>query len=170
MIILIDVQQSFPIWEEYRLKQKNRIRVIWCILFVVYLAVLIYFLLFAKLMGREQIGRTYSYNLELFKEIKRFLNNTGILGIRSVLLNIAGNIIGVMPLGFLIPLAFPKMRGIVLMTLISFTATLIVETCQLVSCTGSFDVDDLLLNTIGGVLGYLVYILLIKGITAWRER
>ena len=66
-----------PIWEEYRLKQKSRIRVIWCILFVVYLAVLIYLLLFAKLMGREQIGRTYSYNLELFKEIKRFFKQYG---------------------------------------------------------------------------------------------
>lgn len=152
------------------MKQKSRIRVIWCILFVVYLAVLIYLLLFAKLMGREQIGRTYSYNLELFKEIKRFLNNTGTLGIRSVLLNLVGNVIGFMPLGFLLPLAFPRVRGIVFMTLISFTTTLVIETCQLVSCTGSFDVDDLLLNTIGGILGYLIYILLEKGITAWKER
>ena len=56
------------------------------------------------------------------------------------------------------------------MTLISFTTTLVIETCQLVSCTGSFDVDDLLLNTIGGILGYLIYILLEKGITAWKER
>ena len=121
-------------------------------------------------MGREQIGRTYSYNLELFKEIKRFLNNTGTLGIRSVLLNLVGNVIGFMPLGFLLPLAFSRVRGIVFMTLISFTTTLIVETCQLVSCTGSFGVDDLLLNTIGGILGYLIYILLEKGITAWKER
>lgn len=142
----------------------------WCVLLAVYLAVIIYFLLFAKLMGREQIGRTYSYNLELFKEIKRFLNNTGTLGIRSVLLNIAGNVIGFMPLGFLLPLAFPRVRGIVLITLISFTTTLIVETCQLVSCTGSFDVDDIFLNTVGGILGYFIYILLIKGITVWRER
>ncbi|HIR87711.1 MAG TPA: VanZ family protein [Candidatus Fimimorpha faecalis] len=152
------------------MKQKSRIRVIWCILFVVYLAVLIYLLLFAKLMGREQIGRTYSYNLELFKEIKRFLNNTGTLGIRSVLLNLVGNVIGFMPLGFLLPLAFSRVRGIIFMTLISFTTTLVIETCQLVSCTGSFDVDDLLLNTIGGILGYLIYILLEKGITAWKER
>ena len=102
------------------MKQKSRIRVIWCILFVVYLAVLIYLLLFAKLMGREQIGRTYSYNLELFKEIKRFLNNTGTLGIRSVLLNLVGNVIGFMPLGFLLPLAFSRVRGIIFMTLIYY--------------------------------------------------
>ncbi len=121
-------------------------------------------------MGREQIGRTYSYNLEPLKEIKRFVNNTGTLGIRTVILNIVGNIVGFMPLGFLLPFAFPKMRGIILITLTSFTATLLVETCQLVSRTGSFDVDDLLLNTIGGVLGYFVYWIVVKGITAWRER
>ncbi len=150
--------------------QKNKGRVIWCILLAIYLAGIVYFLLFAKLMGREQIGRTYSYNLEPLKEIKRFVNNTGTLGIRTVILNIVGNIVGFMPLGFLLPFAFPKMRGIILITLTSFTATLLVETCQLVSRTGSFDVDDLLLNTIGGVLGYFVYWIVVKGITAWRER
>ena len=150
--------------------QKNKSRVIWCILLAVYLAGIVYFLLFAKLMGRELIGRTYSYNLEPFKEIKRFINNVGTLGIRSVMLNIGGNIVGFMPLGFLLPLAFPKMRGTVLILLTSFTATLLVETCQLVSRTGSFDVDDLLLNTIGGVLGYFVYWILMKGVMAWKER
>lgn len=143
---------------------------IWCILLIIYLAVIIYFLLFAKLMGREQIGRTYSYNLEPFKEIKRFLNNIETLGIRSVILNIGGNIVGFMPLGFLVPMAFPKMRGTVLMILTSFTATLLIETCQLVSCTGSFDVDDLLLNTIGGIMGYGFYLIFTKAAAAWRER
>ncbi|MCI6675458.1 MAG: VanZ family protein [Clostridiales bacterium] len=152
------------------MRQKNRGRVIWCILLIIYLAVIIYFLLFAKLMGREQIGRTYSYNLEPFKEIKRFLNNIETLGIRSVILNIGGNIVGFMPLGFLVPMAFPKMRGTVLMILTSFTATLLIETCQLVSCTGSFDVDDLLLNTIGGIMGYGFYLIFTKAAAAWRER
>lgn len=152
------------------MRQKNRGRVIWCILLIIYLAVIIYFLLFAKLMGREQIGRTYSYNLEPFKEIKRFLNNIETLGIRSVILNIGGNIVGFMPLGFLVPMAFPKMRGTVLMILTSFTVTLLIETCQLVSCTGSFDVDDLLLNTIGGIMGYGFYLIFTKAAAAWRER
>ena len=32
-----------------------------------------------------------------------------------------------------------------------------VETIQLVSKVGSFDVDDMLLNTIGGALGCLIF-------------
>lgn len=43
------------------------------------------------------------------------------------------------------------------MLLYSFELSLLVETIQLVTKVGSFDVDDLLLNTIGGVCGYLVY-------------
>ena len=41
--------------------------------------------------------------------------------------------------------------------LYSFELSLLVELLQLVFKVGSFDVDDLLLNTIGGLLGYLVY-------------
>jgi len=32
-----------------------------------------------------------------------------------------------------------------------------VETIQLVWKVGSFDVDDLILNTLGGVIGYLLF-------------
>ena len=41
--------------------------------------------------------------------------------------------------------------------LYSFELSLLVELLQLVFKVGSFDVDDLFLNTIGGLLGYLVY-------------
>jgi len=41
------------------------------------------------------------------------------------------------------------------MVFFSFEFSLLVETIQLVSKVGSFDVDDLLLNTIGGAIGYL---------------
>ena len=32
------------------------------------------------------------------------------------------------------------------------------ETFQLLTMVGSFDVDDLLLNTVGGAAGYLVFV------------
>ena len=37
-----------------------------------------------------------------------------------------------------------------------------VEIIQLVTKIGSFDVDDLFLNTIGGVLGYFVYKIMVR--------
>ena len=34
-----------------------------------------------------------------------------------------------------------------------------VETFQLITKVGSFDVDDLLLNTVGGILGYIIFVI-----------
>ena len=36
-------------------------------------------------------------------------------------------------------------------------ASLLVESIQLVSKLGSFDVDDIMLNTLGGILGYVLF-------------
>lgn len=41
----------------------------------------------------------------------------------------------------------------------SFGLSLCVETFQLLAKVGSFDVDDLLLNTIGGIAGYIMYVI-----------
>lgn len=38
-----------------------------------------------------------------------------------------------------------------------FLASLLVESIQLVSKLGSFDVDDIMLNTLGGILGYVLF-------------
>ena len=40
---------------------------------------------------------------------------------------------------------------------LTFLLSLSFETLQLIFKVGSFDVDDLLLNTIGGMLGYLAF-------------
>lgn len=69
--------------------------------------------------------------------------------------NLAGNIIGFMPFGFILPLLsvrFLKLRSIILAT---FTLSLTFEILQLRYELGSFDVDDLILNTLGGVLGFI---------------
>ena len=62
-----------------------------------------------------------------------------------------------MPFGFFLPAFSRKCKEIWYVLLYSFELSLLVETIQLVTKVGSFDVDDLLLNTIGGVCGYLVY-------------
>ncbi len=41
----------------------------------------------------------------------------------------------------------------------SFGLSLCVETFQLLTKVGSFDVDDLLLNTLGGVVGYMIFVI-----------
>lgn len=129
-------------------------------MFGVYIIFLIYFLFFAESTGRTFEGRTYHYNLVLFKEIGRFWHHRETLGVLAVMLNLVGNVVAFLPLGFFLPIMCRKCRSLFYTVFFCFEFSLIVETIQLVSKVGSFDVDDLLLNTIGGAIGYLCFAIL----------
>jgi glycopeptide antibiotics resistance protein len=75
--------------------------------------------------------------------------------------NLLGNIIPFMPLGFLLPLLYRPIswKGVLG---IAVAFSLCIEILQLVLRVGTFDVDDILLNTLGVMLGYLVFLLLTK--------
>jgi glycopeptide antibiotics resistance protein len=75
--------------------------------------------------------------------------------------NIGGNILLFMPLGFAIPLRF-KVDKLWKVMLIGFFTSLAVEVVQLFISIRSFDVDDLILNTVGTIMGLSVYQILIK--------
>lgn len=138
-------------------KHKKSIRILCRILFWVYIAALVYFLFFAEMLGRDAAERTYHYNLVLFKEIGRFWIYRRQLGFAAVFLNLFGNILIFMPFGFLVPIMRRRLRGFFRVVLLGFGLSLVVESVQLVTKTGSFDVDDLLLNTLGACLGNLIY-------------
>lgn len=130
------------------------------VLFVVYLVLLTYFLFFAEMLGRSPDARTdYMYNLEPLKEIRRFLMYREILGYKAVLLNIVGNVVAFMPFGFIVPEVWNRFNHWYTITLQGFLFSLCIEVIQLVSKVGSFDVDDLLLNTIGTLLGYISFVI-----------
>ena len=128
------------------------------VLFVAYLAVLVYFVFFAESFGRLPSQRDdYAYNLELFKEIRRFYVYRHQLGWKAVTLNLGGNVVGFMPFGFFLPIVSRRGRKWYNALLLGFFLSLCIEITQLVFKVGSFDVDDLLLNTIGGILGFCCY-------------
>lgn len=135
---------------------KKNIRILFGMLFVVYLIGLDYFLFFAEKYGRTGM-ESYSYNLIPFVEIRRFLKYGKILGWESVFLNLAGNIIGFIPFGFFFPMLFVKVRRLSTVFLLSMEFSLSIECLQLIFKVGSFDVDDILLNTLGGWIGGILY-------------
>lgn len=69
--------------------------------------------------------------------------------------NLAGNVIGFIPFGFLLPLLFKDLLSFKKIILLTFCLSLGFEMIQLTFNLGSFDVDDLILNTLGGILGYI---------------
>ena len=128
------------------------------ILFFLYLAVLTYFLFFSEKYGRTA-EREFSYNLTPFLEIRRFWNYREFLGLKAVFINLAGNVLAFVPFGAILPVISRRMRGFFRVMLLGFSFSLLVECTQLVTRVGTFDVDDLMLNTLGAVLGYLFFAL-----------
>ena len=128
------------------------------VLFVLYLVALVYFMFFAESMGRTGNSQAeYAYNLELFREIRRFIVYREQLGWKAVVMNLGGNVVGFMPFGFILPVVSRRGRTWYNTFLLGFFLSLCIESTQLVFKVGSFDVDDLLLNTVGGILGFLSY-------------
>ncbi|MCI8558549.1 MAG: VanZ family protein [Lachnospiraceae bacterium] len=127
------------------------------ILLGIYLACLIYFMFFSESYGRTEVHRDYHYNLVLFREIRRFIQYRHVVGTMAVLINVAGNVAVFIPLGFALPVLFERIHSFGQVLILSFSISLLAETMQLVLRVGCFDVDDLLLNTIGGCIGYVIY-------------
>ena len=131
------------------------------VLFGLYSGFMLY-LLFNRAGGIE--GMDYwtqiraNLNLEPFHTIRLFLkvlNNQTYSS--TAFINLGGNVILFIPLGFFLPRAFPclqKFRKSILATVLIITA---VELTQLFTLLGSCDIDDLILNVIGATLGYGIH-------------
>ena len=93
---------------------------------------------------------SYGNNFILFKEMFRY-SVTSPLFYRNVL----GNILMFIPFGYFASY-YVKVEKVYINVIITFIVSLSIETIQ--SLIGrSFDIDDIILNIIGGVLGYFIY-------------
>lgn len=127
------------------------------ILFVIYLLVLAYFLFLSERYGRSYTRREYHYNLTLFKEIIRFMKYRREIGLEGFVVNIFGNVLAFAPFGYVLAIINVRSRKLLNIALLSMEFSLTIEITQLLLRVGTFDVDDLLLNTVGGVLGYIAF-------------
>lgn len=57
----------------------------------------------------------------------------------------------------MVPIVRRKNRKFLRVLGMTFLLSLFIECIQLIFRVGSFDVDDLILNTLGGVIGYIVF-------------
>lgn len=67
------------------------------------------------------------------------------------------NFLMFVPLGYLIPLSFHRVNRWWMIVLLGFGFSLSIETMQILFHRGWFDVDDILLNSLGALGGYFVY-------------
>lgn len=137
-------------------KNARTMRIIGKILFVFYVIFIIYFLIFSDWYGRTGEMNDYRYNLELFREIKRFWDYRHQVGMTAMIMNLFGNVLIFMPFGFFLPMA-SRFRSVFATVFWSFILSLAVEMFQFITKVGCFDVDDLLLNTVGGIIGHIIF-------------
>lgn len=107
----------------------------------------------------ELISRSFANsNLIPFKTIVGYIVNP--ISAKIAIGNIIGNIVVFIPIGLLAPFLVLKKyefwASFKASLLASFGISLMFEVIQLLTYFGSFDVDDLLLNTLGGVLGFFI--------------
>lgn len=95
-----------------------------------------------------------SANFIPFKTIKMYIRYRSSL---NSFANLFGNLFILTPLGILLPFAWKKKHSVFLITAVGFLVSMAVETLQLGLGVGAFDVDDLILNTLGVIVGYVLY-------------
>lgn len=135
------------------------------IIFILY-SVLMIWLLFIQRIGYINYGNYFfqlgeKINIIPFRTILEYIN-TDSDNFRHAFINLAGNIVMFVPLGFFLP--FIKTSCNKIISIISYTVIIIfiIELIQLFTLTGSFDIDDIILNTAGSVMGYSFYRFIFK--------
>ena len=100
-------------------------------------------------------------NLQPFFTIRNYLyviihrSNDSVL--QHCIINLLGNVLLFIPAGLWLPKLCPKQRNFFLFFVTCLGAILLVETAQLFTLRGSFDVDDIILNLFGMTIGFIVF-------------
>ncbi len=142
------------------MRRTRKYRGPFAVLFVIYLAVLVYLMFFLDLRtGAMAAGGAAQYNLVPFREIRRFFNYREIIGVWISGANLFGNILIFVPMGFFVSALLYSMRSVGKITLFAFCTSLCIELIQFFTKLGCFDVDDIILNTIGGLIGGVICLL-----------
>ncbi len=127
------------------------------LLYLVYMGILLYFVFFSDMFDRST-AQYYRYNLQLFGPMRQLIANPAVAKNFSFSLNFFGNILAFMPFGFLLPLIFTKKKVIFCEVFFwSFFLSAVIESVQLFMKIGTCDVDDVVLNTLGGIIGYAIF-------------
>ncbi len=118
---------------------------------ICYLAAIIYIWLLFEILTMSELNGVSGMNLTPFSEIMRYE-----FGSKLFIRNVLGNILIFVPFGYLIgTYVNPKKIWPVIITTILTSVT--VEFVQL-KVGRSFDIDDIFLNLIGAIIGFLLYV------------
>lgn len=129
----------------------------------VILAICIFMILYETILFRRP-KNTMTYELALFWSYR-----LAFAGKKYYAVEIIDNILLYIPFGFMLPAVF-KNQKVWKMVLVILLMTAAIESIQLVTRIGLFEFDDIMDNTMGGVIGLGMYALVGKLKYAVRKR
>jgi glycopeptide antibiotics resistance protein len=174
LVLSILILFAWIIFVTVRRKQNNFLHVTVQASFFIYVFAVLqltgYFILFKEVSSHgwwdkmnQRIETHDRVNLELFKTIDIY---------QTWGKQILGNFVMLLPLGIYLPLIYKRLRktyNFFVVLLICFLVSVGIELLQLATSYRSTDIDDVLLNTLGGGVGFLIY-QLIKVIVTPKKR
>ena len=158
---------------KYR-KDNKAMKINLWIFFVLFCGLLITLTLFDPMWGRNGLSifnwsqadfsKYFNYyvessvNLIPFKTIIGYTKDifTSLLDTSNIFANLLGNLICMMPFAFFIPMLFKKINNAKKFLLIILCITLGIELIQFITFSGSCDIDDVILNTLGALIMYRI--------------
>ena len=139
----------------------------WC--FIVY-CVMVFSVLFLRGIGGDYDFSSYPYwkrvmdrtNLVPFATIGEQLGSiaNSIYNRRVAIRNLLANLLLFVPMGLYLPLLWNKLRRFSKCLWVWLGLILIIEIIQVLTLQGSFDIDDVILNTLGFFIGYGLFVIL----------
>ena len=139
---------------------------IWWLCFILYIGIMVW-LLFV----RSQVwtaGLSYQQMLQENINLKPLFTIRNYINVilhypdsyyyEHCIINLIGNILLFIPAGFLPPRLIPSLKKFFCFLPTVLICLLFVELLQLFALVGSFDVDDIILNLFGILIGYLVFL------------
>lgn len=139
-----------------------------CTIFIIYLCML-YNVLFGEVYSRGRLIQsepriisweeyTREMNVIPFRSIheyvRSFMENS--MSKNIIITNLVGNFIMMMPFAVMMFLLFKRFERWSTMFIFLFGVVVLIEIIQQITRLGTFDVDDIILNTLGGMLAYAI--------------
>lgn len=155
------------IWAIYRItvfkksEYFNKTREVFISLFFIYFLILVNLTIFKQGMLMLDFEKRVSVNLVPIVSTVQMFNND-FYEIDIGIYNVIGNILLFIPLGFGIPLFFSHKNKISKVAFYGFIASLTIEVLQYFTSRNITDVDDIIFNTLGTVLGFIAFNVIYK--------
>ncbi|TFD99534.1 VanZ family protein [Jeotgalibacillus sp. R-1-5s-1] len=135
-------------------QQKNKYL---SILLGVYIAMLVYFMFFG--FGRPTFVGLQEYRYSLIPlRIPLWLPKQFSIDIIEIWVFALGNLLAFIPFGILVPIVFGQHFKTYFKFITLFVSLIVcMEIVQLVTYLGSFDIEDIIINTMGATIGFCSY-------------